>query len=430
MPDDLSARARAKPLVLLEEGDSASLVGQRQLALPEDLADLPQRRPRPEQCLLALLDDGRHDDAAVLLGGFLRRRVAALWGWWCVQQTVQAAAALAAEAADAPAPAAAGPAPLGITAADLAPPPAGEVEALKDPAAWPEVRIADGRLEWLPAALQDQPGRPRTLAEDLVARQHAHLAGLPPAERAAAESRLAAGRERLYALCGGPPRDLLVQGFAARLQARNAAQAQAQEPFTRLEQALDARQAGVRARLAEVQGRLAAMRARLPRRPDRGDPASPRVMAALEAARRWLLAPDQTTGWAAFTAGRACADREMPAGLVAQACFWSGTSLQPPGSGQDLHPVPPPPPLAPRAIATALVLARNLPGSGREPAQWLEQYLGWGIEIAQGLLTLDRLLALGERPPSPWAGRAGFGRQVAKPDGGAPAWSIQAPPRP
>jgi hypothetical protein len=416
MSTALRNAARAKPLVLLEDADAAVLVQSRQITLPEDLAGLPAAHRQPEACLLAALAADRPGEAALLLGGFLRRRISALWAWWCVHQTLAAATAQAAAAAAAGAPARP-PAPtrgIGMSAADFAPPPPPPGTA--DPAAWPVPAVQDGRLVWLPPALQDDPARPPSLAERWFARKQEHLASLTPERRAAVERSLAAGRERLLAAFGGPPREVFNSLLRQRVQASQAASEAAHEPFARLQGALAAKRGEVEAQVAGVHARLAEMKAAMPRRaPPRDDPSSPHAQAALEAARRWLIAPGDDAAWAAFKSGEACSGREQPAGMVAMACYWSGTNLQPPEAGPDAQPVPPPPALAPRAVASALALARHLPGSGRSPDEWLHQYLLWGIEAAQGLLTIDRLLHLGGAPASPWAGKPGFGRHHARP---------------
>jgi hypothetical protein len=86
--------------------------------------------------------------------------------------------------------------------------------------------------------------------------------------------------------------------------------------------------------------------------------------------------------------------------------------------------VPPPPPLAPTLVATALELARATPDTGRTPEEWLDRFLDDGIAVAQGLRTWDELLQERATGTHPWAGKAGFGRQVAPPtppDDGLPA---------
>ncbi|MCK6491172.1 MAG: hypothetical protein L6R48_23215 [Planctomycetes bacterium] len=453
MTTTLRNAARAKPLVLLEGAESGLLVRQRQLALPEDLAPLVAANPQPEACLLAVLGAERYEEAAVLLSGFLRRRMSALWGWWCVYQTLAAAAqartvqtppavapaiaaAAAAGAGGAPA---AGPSPvqgidpgIGMGRADFAPPPPTPAQAqMMDPAAWPKPSVGPQGLVWLPPLLQDDPQRRRTLAERYFARRNARLAAMAPEERAATEARLAAGRERMLAAFGGSPREKLVELTRQRLQAHADAKARAQAPFDRLTGALDGKKAEILACTDAVKARLAAMRTRLPTRAPRpDDPGSGHAASAMEAARLWLLDPDQTNARTAFAAGKACKGAEKPAGLVAMACFWSGTDLQPADAPKEAQPISPPAGLAPRAVCTALQLARHLIPGGPTPEEWLQRYLGWGIEIAQGLLTVDQLLHLRTQRTSSWAGRSGFGRLVARPEQAEGEAAAGAPAKP
>ncbi|MCK6488861.1 MAG: hypothetical protein L6R48_11120 [Planctomycetes bacterium] len=92
--------AKSKPLVLLEQGASAHILQLRQVRLPPACAGLPAAHERPEACLVAALADGHLDGAALLLSGFLRRRLNALWGWWCLHQTLDAIAHQRAQAGD------------------------------------------------------------------------------------------------------------------------------------------------------------------------------------------------------------------------------------------------------------------------------------------------------------------------------------------
>jgi hypothetical protein len=443
----LRQAARAKPLILLENAESALLMHQRQLKVPEDLVPLVHANRQPEACLLEVLGAERFDEAAVLLSGFLRRRMSALWGWWCVYQTLLAAAQAKAQAAPAVDPAIAaaatgkgpGGAPaaaprcvqginldIGMTKADFAPPPLTPAQAeMADPAAWPKPTVGEQGLVWLPPLAQNDPKRPRTLAETYFARKQARLARLSPEERAATEAQMAAAHQRMLTAFGGPLRDKLVERTRQRLAARAEAKARSQAPFDQLHSALAGKQAEIQASTDAVSAKLADMHARMPKlAPHPDDPGSAHADAAMEAARLWLLDPDQTNAHAAFAAGKVCTGIEQPAGLVAMACFWSGTDIQPADAPKEAQPVAPPPGLAPRAVATALQLSRHLIPSGPTPDEWLQRYLGWGIEIAQGLLTVDQLLHLRTHRTSSWAGKSGFGRLVAKPEqaeGEAPA---------
>jgi hypothetical protein len=104
----------------------------------------------------------------------------------------------------------------------------------------------------------------------------------------------------------------------------------------------------------------------------------PRVAAALDAARAWVLDPSEDHRRAALPAAEA-AEVGTPAGCAALAAYFSGGSLSPP----DLPVVAPGEHITAHLVASAVILAAVI----REPAKASEKYaafLGLGLEVAVG----------------------------------------------
>ena len=102
------------------------------------------------------------------------------------------------------------------------------------------------------------------------------------------------------------------------------------------------------------------------------------AVAALEAARAWVVDPTDTLRRAALPAAQA-AGMGTPAGCAAAAAYFSGGSLAPP----DLPAVTPPEHLTGRMVANSLVLAAVI----NEPEKAAEKYAAFlrtGLDVADG----------------------------------------------
>ncbi len=109
-----------------------------------------------------------------------------------------------------------------------------------------------------------------------------------------------------------------------------------------------------------------------------GDNLSPAELAALTAAVRWALSPEEESRAAAKEPAKA-AGFKAPAGLLAHAVFYSGGSLAPAG----LPEVPPNPALTAECVAGAIKLAAAT--APREKVELMfRQFLALGIGIAGG----------------------------------------------
>jgi hypothetical protein len=109
-----------------------------------------------------------------------------------------------------------------------------------------------------------------------------------------------------------------------------------------------------------------------------GDQLPPAEVAALTAAVRWALRPEEERRAAAKAPAEAVGF-EAPAGVLAHAVSFSGGSLSPPG----LPEVPPKPTLTPRCVAAAIKLAAaTAPPDQAE--QIFQRFLAIGIGIASG----------------------------------------------
>jgi hypothetical protein len=107
--------------------------------------------------------------------------------------------------------------------------------------------------------------------------------------------------------------------------------------------------------------------------------AEAKVIAALEAARRWVVEPDEENRRAAGAAADAVG-LGLPAGCTAMAAFWSGGSLGPP----EFQSVPPPDDLTPRGVSGAVILA--VVGVKPESAAVrFRQFIALGLEVLNGM---------------------------------------------
>jgi hypothetical protein len=104
----------------------------------------------------------------------------------------------------------------------------------------------------------------------------------------------------------------------------------------------------------------------------------PAAAAALEAARAWVIDPQDEKRRATFAAAEA-ADLGTPAGCAAAAAYFSGGSLAPP----NLPAVAPADHLTPHLVASALTLAAVI----KQPEKAAEKYASFlrtGMEVASG----------------------------------------------
>lgn len=108
-----------------------------------------------------------------------------------------------------------------------------------------------------------------------------------------------------------------------------------------------------------------------------GDEAPAEVTAALAAIERWLREPTDANRRAAMDAGEA-ADLSTPAGCVALATFFSGGSIAPP----EVEPVAPPPFVAGKTLATAIILSAVIDEPEKAPEK-LKGFLDQGIHVAK-----------------------------------------------
>ncbi len=424
-----------KPLILLESLSAAEIARTRMPEIPPALAAVLAVAPDPERCYRMLLERRALRDAMRFLAAALRRRVQVWWGYLCIQEVLGQArthrAALAAKGE---------PGVIALTAGGLPPvtpeavmgvrttvpidlkafdPPSTVVGGVDvtDPGQWPKPRLdPDGTLRFLPPVLEPMLAnllRRPDAAERFFAGRQAFIDRLPPDRKAAFLAMDAQTGSRVQQMLGMSAADLV--GKETELNFARAGVGQDQRPdnpFNRLRETLVAKKAEVQQAVDGWQARLQGMLATIPQgtAPAGLDGDTAQAASALAAVRAWILDPSDANGRAAQRIGEACTGMEQAAGLLGQACFFSGTNLNPPGTPAEVPPVPPPPVLAPNLVFCALELARAMPDTGRTPDEWLAVFLALGQEVAQGLRTWDELLH--ERPGTdrPWAGRPGFGR--------------------
>lgn len=441
----------AKPLVLLEPEPAAQVLAQRLAEPVPALVEACARNPGCEAAFRALLRAGDQALALRFLTVALRRRVLVWWGHECLHAVRQGAAehraALAARgepgtlgllgigaAAQPPGSVLGFDTTLAVSERDFAPAPAlvGGKD-LHDPANWPAARLDEQHdLRFLPPELEpllQAPLREPSAGEAFFQARKAHIAALAPAERAAwlaNDTRSAEVYRSVFGLSAGDFAGKVADSHAAATGLTG--DGGPASPHQRLRQALEQKRGELRAALDGWKAKHAQAMLALPH----GAPADlsgtgPAADRAFAAVRAWILDPSREKGQAAMDLGRQCQGLEQAAGLLAMACHYNGTDLNPPGTPAAVPPVPPPPATAPSMVFAALELAKAIPDSGHTPEEWLAIFIELGMEVAQGLRTWDRLLGEREHEERPWAGRAGFGRTHAKPDD-PPTWAIRRPP--
>jgi hypothetical protein len=437
-----------KPLVLLEDCTSLQIIAARMVRPAARLAATAAAEPVPERCFRRLLGDGERLEAARFLAAALRRRVQVWWGYRCVRAVMMQGrehrarlaatgggvvglrAAAAAAATAAPGAPLMGVSPdLGIDLAAMrSPPPLVAGTDLADPASWPRPALAaDGTLTFLPPVLEPlrrDPRRRPDACDVFFAERQAFIDRLAPEARRVFLAEDATSAAEIERLVGRPLSEVMALDRDEALRRAGAGlDADPTAAHNRLRSALAAKKAEVQAAVAQGMQRLDQALAHLPHHPPDTPPGDgPEAGEALRAARAWILNPVEENGRAALAVGEKCQGLDQAAGFIAMACHYSGGDLSPHEGGE--APVPPPPPLAPTLVATALELARAIPDTGSTPDEWLQRFLDDGLAVAQGLRTWDELLQERATGTHPWAGRAGFGRQVAPPappDDGLPA---------
>lgn len=98
----------------------------------------------------------------------------------------------------------------------------------------------------------------------------------------------------------------------------------------------------------------------------------------VRAAEAWVFEPTEDKRHAAMELAEAL-EFEGPASQAALAAFWSGESIAP----RDQAPVPPPPGIAGKAVAGAVLLAAVTSGAG-DPSPRQRALIEAGIDIANG----------------------------------------------
>lgn len=109
-----------------------------------------------------------------------------------------------------------------------------------------------------------------------------------------------------------------------------------------------------------------------------GNPPSPAMLEAIEAAERWVYQPTEDNRRAAYAVAQA-GNFEHPASWAAMAAFWSGGSMAPP----DVPAIPPADNLTGKAAAGAVMLAAVQTEPEKAPQKYL-LFLRQGIDIACG----------------------------------------------
>jgi Family of unknown function (DUF6931) len=100
---------------------------------------------------------------------------------------------------------------------------------------------------------------------------------------------------------------------------------------------------------------------------------------ALEAARRWVVEPDEANRLAAGAAANATGIG-LPAGCTAMAAFWSGGSLGSP----EFPAIPPPDDLTPRGVSGAVILAVVGEKPELAPVRF-RQFIALGLNVLNGI---------------------------------------------
>jgi hypothetical protein len=113
---------------------------------------------------------------------------------------------------------------------------------------------------------------------------------------------------------------------------------------------------------------------------------------ALDAAYRWVVAPDGENSQKCLDAGNECPD--TPAGLLSLSSFWAFGNLLPAGD----QVVPTPPGLAANGLAQTLLMCALHKGGFRKVKERYERYFVLGVEVLSGRDNWDASLAAGLPP--------------------------------
>lgn len=114
--------------------------------------------------------------------------------------------------------------------------------------------------------------------------------------------------------------------------------------------------------------------------------------AALDAAYRWVVAPDAENSQKCLDIGNECPD--TPAGLLSLSAFWAFGDLLPMGE----QTVPTPPGLAANGLSQVLLLCALHQGGTRKVKERYEEYFRLGVEVLTGADNWEPCLAAGKAP--------------------------------
>lgn len=350
-------------------------------------------------------------EALQFLSSALNPRVRIWWGYQCVKETYDEikltphakvdAKKMAEEAANDPAHKEL----LALKREDFKyPPKIVDGVNLSDPSSWdPPALDAQGKLSIFPGVASNAPGNPKSGVEMFFDARAEGLASMPDNIREKFLMQEAQELEMAQQRLGMTPEELASKICDARQEAKGSVP---ESPFNSLAGKFANSRAAVDKTMGDMKKHITDMKAQLPKKSPKAPAGSPASANALEAAKDWLVMPNDDSARKALQIGRGCKGNNKPAGLIAQSAFWSGSNIAPPGK----DPVPPPPKLPARSVPTALVIASHLPGGTKKPDERIEDYLMIGIESAQGIRTWENQI-LPEHGEDPWAGRGGFGRE-------------------
>lgn len=350
-------------------------------------------------------------EALLFLSSALNPRVRIWWGYQCVKETFDEiklkpyakldAKKMAEEAANDPAHKDL----LALKPEDFKyPPKIVDGVNLSDPTSWdPPSLDAKGKLSIFPGIISDSPGYKKSGVELFFEDRAEGLATMPDDIREKFLMHEAQELEMAQKRMGMTPDELVAKLCDAREQAKGSVP---ESPFNSLEGKFANSKSALNKTLGDMKKHLSDMKAQLPKKTPKSPAGSQASANALEAAKDWLLMPNDDSARKALQVGRVCKGNNKPAGLIAQSAFWSGSNIAPPGK----QAVPPPAKLPARSVPTALLIASNLPGGTKKPDERIEDYLKIGIESAQGIRTWENQI-LPEHGENPWAGKSGFGRE-------------------
>jgi hypothetical protein len=113
---------------------------------------------------------------------------------------------------------------------------------------------------------------------------------------------------------------------------------------------------------------------------------------ALDAAYRWVAAPDEGNSKACLDIGNECPG--TPAGLLSLSSFWAFGNLMPGGE----QVIPTPPGLAANGLVQTLLLCALHKGGTRKVKERYEMYFNLGVDVLSGRDNWDESLAAGVPP--------------------------------